>query len=139
MSENNISANGIIISPSTKDKQNAIGVASTNWSECPYVGKLAEMLATKLSDSKKIPFDEFSHDLMTPQKFTQIKEQLKDIQIELMGLIIHLIEMNLSYQKRMVVAINIEQFDELLGEIIAKSVEENNPDLLYIAYSILFR
>ena len=49
-----------------------------------YVGKLAEMLATKLSDSKKIPFDEFSHDLMTPQKFTQIKEQLKDIQIELM-------------------------------------------------------
>ena len=31
---------------------------------------------------------------------------------------------------------NIEQFDELLGEIIAKSVEENNPDLLYIAYSI---
>ena len=33
--------------------------------------------------------------------------------------------------KEWLLQFNIEQFDELLGEIIAKSVEENNPDLLY--------
>ena len=94
------------------------------------------MLATKLSDSKKIPFDEFSHDLMTPQKFTQIKEQLKDIQIELMEFDNPFDRDESLVSKEWLLQSNIEQFDELLGEIIAKSVEENNPDLLYIAYSI---
>ena len=82
--DNVILANGIIVSPKTKDKQNAVGLARNNWSECPYVGKLAEMLATKLSDYKMIPIDEYSLDNLTPQKRAQINEQLRTQQLQLL-------------------------------------------------------
>jgi len=134
--DNEISANGIIISRITKDKQNAVGTASTNWSECPYVGKLAEMLATMLSDSRKIPIDDFSLENLTVQKVTLIREQLKQIQIEFMEFESPLDSDESLVSKEWLLQSNIEQFDELLSEIIAKSVEENNPDLLHIVYSI---
>ena len=113
-----------------------MGLARNNWSECPYVGKLAEMLATKLSDYKMIPIDEYSLDNLTPQKRAQINEQLRTQQIQLMDFNKSLDADESRVSKEWLLQSNIEQFDDLIGEMIATSVEENNPNLLHVAYSI---